>query len=50
VIGTLVIDVYAVTFGTARRGLGGLSPAESPITVSSVAAHPSVASVPTSYY
>jgi len=25
VIGTLAIDVWAVTFGTARRGLGGLS-------------------------
>ena len=23
VIGTLAVDVWAVTFGTARRGLGG---------------------------
>jgi len=26
VIGTLAIDGWAVTFGTARRGLGGLGP------------------------
>ena len=26
VIGTLTVDGYAVTFGTARRGLGGLGP------------------------
>ena len=26
VIGTLVVDGWAVTFGTARRGLGGLGP------------------------
>jgi len=25
-IGTLAIDGWAVTFGTARRGLGGLGP------------------------
>jgi len=43
VIGTLVIDGWAVTFGTARRGLGGLA-------VPNVTAHPSTASVPTSYY
>jgi len=29
-IGTLAIDGLAVTFGTARRDLGGLRPAESP--------------------
>jgi len=26
VIGTLTVDGWAVTFGTARRGLGGLWP------------------------
>jgi len=26
VIGTLAVDAWAVTFGTARRGLGGLGP------------------------
>jgi len=26
VIGTLAVDEWAVTFGTARRGLGGLRP------------------------
>jgi len=26
VIGTLTIDEWAVTFGTAKRGLGGLRP------------------------
>jgi len=30
VIGTLAVDGWAVTFGTARRGLGGLGPAQSP--------------------
>jgi len=26
VIGTLAVDEWAVTFGTARKGLGGLLP------------------------
>jgi len=30
VIGTLAVDEWAVTFGTARRGLGGLGPAQFP--------------------
>jgi len=30
VIGTLAVDGWAVTFGTARRDLGGQSPAQSP--------------------
>jgi len=30
VIGMLAVDGWAVTFGTARRGLGGLGPAQSP--------------------
>jgi len=42
VIGTLAVDGWAVTFGTATRGLGGAK--------RNVTAHPSTASVPTSYY
>jgi len=49
VIGTLAVDGSAVTFGTARRGLGRLRPHQHP-TVPNVTAHPSTASVPTSYY
>jgi len=45
VIGTLAIDGGAVTFGTARRGLGGPL-----LAVPNVTAHPSMASIPTSYY
>jgi len=30
VIGTLAVDGWAVTFGTARRGLGGLRPCPVP--------------------
>jgi len=30
VIGTLAVDGWAVTFGTARRGLGGLQITQSP--------------------
>jgi len=26
IVGTLAVDGWAVTFGTARRGLGGLQP------------------------
>ena len=52
VIGTLAVDGWAVTFGTTRRSLGGLGPrpAQSLIAVPNVTAHPSTASVPTSYY
>jgi len=51
VIGTLAVDGWAVTFGTARRGLGGLRAPPSPLlAVPNVTAHPSTASVPTSYY
>jgi len=52
VIGTLAVDGWAVTFGTARRGLGGLGPRPySPLlAVPNVTAHPSTTSVPTSYY
>jgi len=31
VIGTLAVDGWAVTFGTARRGLGGLRPSPVPL-------------------
>jgi len=48
VIGTLAVDGWAVTFGTARRGLGGVRPAL--FAVPNVTAHPSTASVPTSFY
>ena len=44
-IGTLATDGWAVTFGTARRGLGGLL-----VAVPNVTTQPSTASVPTSYY
>jgi len=51
VIGTLAVDGWAVTFGTARRGLGGLGAPPSPLlTVPNVTVHPSTASVPTSYF
>jgi len=30
VIGTLAVDGWAVTFGTARRGLAGVRPAQCP--------------------
>jgi len=39
----LAVDGWAVTFGTARRGLGGLRPL---LAVPNVKAHPSTASVP----
>ena len=48
VIGTLAADGWAVTFGTARKGLGGAL-STLLLTVPNVTAHPSVASVPTSY-
>jgi len=41
VIDTLAVDGWAVTFGTARRGLGGLRAQSRPlITVSNVTAEP----------
>jgi len=30
VVGTLAVDVWPVTYGTARRGLGGWGPAQAP--------------------
>jgi len=41
VIGILAVDGWAVTFGTARRGLGGLGPNAVP-NVPNVTAHPSM--------
>jgi len=51
VIGKLAVDGWAVTFGTARRGLGGLrGSVQSLLAVPNVTAHPSMTSVPASYY
>ena len=50
VIGTLAVDVWAVTFDIARRGLGGLWPTDSLLAVPNVTAHRSTASVPPKYY
>ena len=44
VISTLAVDGWVVTFGTTKKGLGGL------LAVANVTAHPYTASVPTSYY
>jgi len=41
VIGTLAVDGWAVTFGTARRGLGGLGPPSPLLAVPNVTAQPS---------
>jgi len=49
VIGTLAVDGWAVTFGTTKKGLGGLRPG--PVfAVLNVTAHQTTASLPTSYY
>ena len=50
VISTLTVDGWVVTFGTARRGLGGAVAPRPLFAVPNVTAHPSTASVPTSYY
>jgi len=47
-IGTLAVDGWAVTFDTAKRGLGG--PPSPLLAVLDVTVHSSTASVPTSYY
>ena len=47
VIGTLVVDGWAVTLITERRAVAQPSPL---VAVSNVTAHPSTSSVPTSYY
>jgi len=48
VTGTLAVDGWAVTFGTARRELD--SPLRPLLSVPNVTAHSSTAGVPTSYY
>jgi len=53
VIGTLAVDGWAVTFGTARSEEGngrGRSPPMLLLPVPNVTAHPSTASVQTSFY
>ena len=52
VIGTLADDGWAVTFGTAMRGLLGRAAAPpSPLNaVPNVTAHPLTATLPTSYH
>ena len=48
VIGTLAVDGWAVTFGTATRGLGGAAARPGPLlAVLNVTTHTSTASVPT---
>ena len=48
VTGTLAVDGWAVTFGTARRGPAGrtAAPPRPLLAVPNVTAHPSTASVP----
>jgi len=51
VIGTLAIDGWAVTFWYSEEGRGRAAAPPSPLlAVPNVTAHPSTASVPTSYY
>jgi len=52
VTGILVVDGWAVTFCTARRGLGGraVAPPSPLLAVPNVTVHTSTASVLTSYY
>jgi len=49
-VGTLGVDGWVVTFGTASRGMGGARPARSPLrpllAVPNVTAHPLKPSVP----
>ena len=46
-IGTLAVDWWVITFGAARKGLGGLRPPpQTPLHCTNVTAHPSTASVP----
>jgi len=47
VIATLAVDGCAVSFGTARRGLGGLRPPSFLLAVPNVTVHSSTANVPT---
>ena len=51
VIGTLAVDGWAVTFGTARRGLVGAAARPGPLlAVPNVTARPSTANVLASFY
>ena len=50
VIGTLAVDGYAVILVQQGRAWAVWGPAQSPLAVPNVTAHPSTASVPTSYY
>jgi len=50
VIGTLAVDGWAVTFDAARRDGRGRSMPRQLLAVKNLTAHPSTASVPTSYY
>jgi len=43
-VDTLDVDGWTVTFGTARRGLGGARPG--PLRCTNVTTHPSTSSVP----
>ena len=45
VIGTLAVDGWVVTFGTARTRLSGAAPPRPVLSVPNVTAHPSTASV-----
>jgi len=46
----MAVDGWAVTFGTARRVVGWAAARPGPSSLYQIAAHPSTASVPTSYY
>jgi len=47
----LAVGGWTVTFGAARRNMGGLGAPPSPLlALPNVTAHPSTVSVPTSYY
>ena len=51
VIGTLVVDEWAVTFWHSEEGPGRAAAPPNPLlAVPNVTAHPSTVSVPTSYY
>ena len=50
VIGTLAVNGWTVTFGTARRGQGGCGSASPLLAVPNVTAYPSTASVSITVY
>jgi len=51
-IGTLAVDGWTVTFGTARRGLAGRAgaPPNPVLAVPNVTTHQATASLPSSHY